>query len=241
MNKNNTFFNAMFQGYCHPNPDQIESKVPVYHVTIPYPSTPTDNPMPVKPIPVNVTSSKPYTPIILDPSKPRWIKNNSVIEKLDKMFMHHGYDMNNGYRIDTYGEVVDQNFSNAGVISAAAIAYDEDNGAFDSSFAHIVNTEDAGLRYVHCCESGKMLDLGPVEHTCFLGNCERAEGIYIPLSNTKAMIDGVQILEEIINDVLDDKKNDHSRHIKTDENPSIEGNFSEYTGNCSNCSCHNHK
>lgn len=150
-----------------------------------------------KPHPYGV---KPVTPVeVLNLSDPKWIESPSLIEELKKSYGSAVYEPCDGYYTEGGGRVRSSDTSlAAGVISAIAVNYDTENEKVNTAPAHIVNTENGGFRYVHCTQDGKMYDIGPVINTCFVGNLERPEGIYIPLANTKAIADGLDMIQNVM-------------------------------------------
>lgn len=173
-----------------------------------------------------------YVPEVVHPNRPTWIDNSESIPMLKQLFERQCYDKSEGFTVND-SQYVTPNGENAGIIAAAAM-YSDENGKIDYSFANIVNTENAGLRYVHCCESGKLIDLGPVDHACFIGNNERPEGLYIPMHNMKAMYDGADLLSDMIVTAMNKDK----EHIKLSNNDIVDS----CNGDCSNCkTCGGHK
>ena len=146
-----------------------------------------------------------YNPEIAPLHRPMWMNNEYGIPVLGSLFQNHCYDKNKGYHIDNEGLIYDPTTSKdarTGIISAMAVGIDSKNPNGNNNVicanTHIINTEDAGLRYVHYNSAGEVVDVGPVEHVCIIGNTNRPEGIYIPMCNTKAMADGSMFLEEMI-------------------------------------------
>lgn len=167
--------------------------------------------------PVPVTTSitptpiKHYQPKVAPVSHPMWNENTYFINTLEKMFRVNGYDPINGYSIDSDGLIYAPTTgeeATAGVISAMAIGVDttKNDDRLTTGSTHIINTEDYGLRYVCPTKDGRMLDLGPVEHACIVGNNTRPEGIYVPICNTKAMADGITMLKEFFNKATEDDR-----------------------------------
>ena len=146
-----------------------------------------------------------YHPRMAAPlAHPMWNENTSFIRTLNAAFEISHYNPCNGYRVDSSGLIynpITSEEASAGVISAMAIGVDttKDSDRMTTSGTHIINTEDYGMRYVLPSKDGKMLDLGPVEHACVVGNNDRPEGIYVPMCNTKAIADGITILKEFFN------------------------------------------
>ena len=147
----------------------------------------------------NIHTPCEYRPRVVDMHNPRWIENANKISFLEEMFKRDFYNSKNSYNTNNEGTIEASCHSQSnGVLRAAPFVIDTENGdRMDYAFANIINTENAGLRYVHFTESGNKLDMGPVDHPCFIGNEQRAEGLYIPLSNTKAIADGILILDEL--------------------------------------------
>lgn len=84
-----------------------------------------------------------------------------------------------------------------GVIAAIALQKDDPdakNPKAITAHTNIVNTENAGMRYVRINSDGTCCDLGPVIDTCFIGNSTRPEGLYVPLANIEAVDDATRIL-----------------------------------------------
>lgn len=140
-----------------------------------------------------------YQPRMVDPKNPKWNNDDTILNKLNFAFEDNSYSSDFGYKIDGIGQVYDEYenlHAGPGVITALSIVSDGNN--VDAVPAHIVNTEDAGLRYVRFCNDGTVADLGPVEQTCLIGNVERAEGLYVPMCNTKSMADAAHLLGVMI-------------------------------------------
>lgn len=144
-----------------------------------------------------------YLPRLADPQHPRWFNNQEFVRGLGEVTRMTGYNSKvDGYHIDDGGYIYQPgtgNEGNGGVIAAMAVASEQD-GSNDLIVerTHIVNTEDGGLRHVYITKNGSVMDIGPVENTCLIGNIARPEGIYVPLCNTRAMADGAVILENMI-------------------------------------------
>lgn len=84
-----------------------------------------------------------------------------------------------------------------GVITAIALQKDDPdvkNPKAVTAHTNIINTENAGMRYVRINSDGTCCDLGPVIDTCFIGNGTRPEGLYVPLANIEAVDDATRIL-----------------------------------------------
>lgn len=171
-------------------------------LNLPTPTATTTAPKPINHI---------YHPRMAPLAHPMWNENTSFIRTLNKMFEVSCYNPCNGYHVDSSGLIYDPATSeeaSAGVISAVAIGVDttKDSDRMITSCTHVVNTEDYGLRYVCHTKDGKMLDLGPVEHACIIGNNDRPEGVYVPMCNTKAMADGITMLKEFFKVATEDNK-----------------------------------
>lgn len=176
------------------------------------------NPTPFSPVPFQSF----YHPRVANVAQPRWMANENKTFFLSEMFVRDTYNRGMGYNIDDYGCIYHPNTGDdacGGIISAEAIGSYQDEAGNDKvrvGPTHIVNTEDYGLRYVQYTERGEVLDLGPVEHTCILGNIDRPEGIYIPTCNTKAMADGIHLLNEMFK--IATENNDDLPIVKDVEN-----------------------
>lgn len=154
------------------------------------------------PTPVPFSNNPFYQPRIADPINSRWMENEKRTIFLAEMYKRDTYNRGMGYAIDDVGYIYSPETGDeamCGVISAQVIASQTDKDCKTCMVAptNIVNTEDCGLRYVQVSETGHVLDLGPVEHTCVIGNINRPEGIYVPTCNTKAMADGITLLNEL--------------------------------------------
>ena len=109
------------------------------------------------------------------------------------------YD-NDGYTVDNHGFIVNYDgVANIydGIIHAMVITPDK-NGDVNMADVQIINTENAGFRYV-TGKNENMVDAGPVQNVCVVGNRERPEGIYIPTSNLKAVADGIVLMNRFLN------------------------------------------
>lgn len=149
-----------------------------------------------------------YTPKVVSMRDPKWLPNDHIVEMLNHAHKDDHYSVSEGYVVDKSGLIyhpMTDTDAHGGIIAAMAFARDDDDNA-TYAFTHIMNTENAGLRYVVCpADEANMHDLGPVENVCFIGNQDRAEGLYIPLCNTRAIADGINCLENILEDAT---KND---------------------------------
>ena len=142
-----------------------------------------------------------YHPTVLDLKHPQWLPTYDTVDKLGLVSKVDNYHKStDGYAIDRDGLIFDPiklDEAHGGIITALACGRDDD-GETNSTYTNIVNTEDAGLRYAHCREDGTVLDMGPVQNMCFVGNRNRAEGMYVPLSNTRAVADALCALENFL-------------------------------------------
>lgn len=152
------------------------------------------------------TSEPAYIPKMACVSKPMWMQNAYRTEFLNSMFSHDCYSRDRGNYIDSTGHVCDDaGDARSGIIRGMAISIDTDNhNTLKVGSVNIINTEDAGLRYVHCSKYGTTIDIGPVEHVCVVGNDERPEGIYVPICNTKAMADSIILIDKFLKDATVD-------------------------------------
>lgn len=174
-----------------------------------------------------------YNPRIANPAQPRWMANENKTFFFAEMFARDAYHRGLGYNIDGYGYIYHPETGNeacGGIISAEVVGSYSDESKNDKiqiAPTHIVNTEDYGLRYAQYTERGEVLDLGPVEHACILGNIDRPEGVFVPTCNTKAMADGMHLLNEmfkiatkddqdlpIVHDIEDFKNGDIPREMR---------------------------
>lgn len=148
-----------------------------------------------------------YTPRVIS-TTPMWkeFKDRMITDKND-LFSTNFVSPYNGYYVDNEFGIIrnisDDNKSHGGILAATIMDVDS-NAVVHTAPATIVNTEDAGLRYVQCSKDGSMMDIGPVESACLIGNHDRPEGIYVPIYNTKAVADSVVILQEYLEQVTKD-------------------------------------
>lgn len=144
----------------------------------------------------------PYTPRMAQLLSPRWIDNQNYVEYLSEMIHQTGYKKDTGYHIDDHGYLYSPATGDeacGGLIAGMAVVSDKETSSeLITGRTHIMNTEDCGLRHVHMTKNGMAMDLGPVETTCFIGNINRPEGIYVPMCNTRAMADGITILTNLL-------------------------------------------
>lgn len=210
-----------------PNPENFGT------LNFPVPTATTVTPEPIYPV---------YQPRVAAPiGHSMWNENTSFINTLSKMFNVSCYNPSSGYRIDSAGLVYNPATSEeaaTGVISAVAAGIDttKSDDRLITTGTHIINTEDYGLRYVCPTKEGRMLDLGPVEHTCIIGNNNRPEGVYVPLCNTKAMADGITILKDFF-DVATEGDKDLLPFEDADELPAPDYHH-EHKCKCGgNCKC----
>lgn len=144
-----------------------------------------------------------YNPRLAEPETPRWFNNQEFVMNIGALTRETGYNSaKDGYRIGEDGYIYQpstDNDANGGVIAAMAIASEKEYPHdIIIGRTHIINTEDAGLRHVHINKDGSVMDIGPVESACIVGNIDRPEGIYIPMCNTRAMVDGAVLLDNLI-------------------------------------------
>lgn len=148
-----------------------------------------------------------YTPRVIS-TVPMWkeFKDRMIKDKND-LFATNFVSPYNGYYVDdefgTIRNISDDNKSHGGILAATIMDVDPD-AIVHTAPATIINTEDAGLRYVQCSKDGSMMDMGPVESVCLVGNHNRPEGIYVPIYNTKAVADSIVILQEYFDQVTKD-------------------------------------
>lgn len=153
--------------------------------------------------PLNITSPVPHFAKLpenqyeyFSPTRPVWIEDESVLDILETSFNVTEYSPKMGHFVTGNGGIINARSGSApGVISAMALDYDANNDKMRAAPAYIVNTENFGLCYTGITKDGVMVDLGPVINTCIVGNVVKPEGIYIPLGNTKAMADGLHIIQ----------------------------------------------
>lgn len=144
-----------------------------------------------------------YEPRMVNLQAPRWFNNQNFVRNIGSITKHTGYvSANDGYRIDGDGYIYQPSTdkdANGGVIAAMAIATEIENPHnMITGRTHIINTEDAGFRHIHINNDGSVMDIGPVESACIFGNIDRPEGIYVPLCNTRAMVDAAVLLDAVI-------------------------------------------
>ena len=78
----------------------------------------------------------------------------------------------------------------SGFIPAISFSYDHYKSyPLTSSPAFLVNTINNGMRFVGISDDGGALDYGPVTVPCITGNSQRPEGLYVPLTDMKAVFD----------------------------------------------------
>lgn len=81
----------------------------------------------------------------------------------------------------------------------------------------IVNTINKGFRYAAVDKNGNTIDLGPVIAPCIIGNVNRPEGIYIPVSSREAMTEGINYAINMVyayDDMRNSKRIDSSNKDK---------------------------
>lgn len=176
MNRNHPYFKSMAPTLLPPVPKQVTTPAPA-------PITPA------------------YVPMMACVSHPMWMPKEQEIQCLDTIFeKNNTYGPHRGYEIDGAGFIYTPYTGDdayGGVIAAHAFDLGE-NGEVRWAPVNIVNTEDAGLRYAFTNKNGCVKDVGPVESACIVGNYDRPEGLYVPMCNTKAMADGMEMLKEMI-------------------------------------------
>lgn len=153
-------------------------------------------PQPVCP----AVSNSHYIPKVVDHRNPVWIEDESAMLKVVNSFRAVELCDNDGYTVDNHGFIVNYDgVANIydGIIHAMVIAPDK-NGDVNMADVQIINTENAGFRYV-TGKNENMVDAGPVQNVCVVGNRERPEGIYIPTSNLKAVADGIVLMNRFLN------------------------------------------
>lgn len=120
-----------------------------------------------------------------------------------------------GYRLDDENHVIrdpDKKVQHPGVFQVMPfiVHYKDDDKStlkadFEFGAAGVVFTSD-GLRNVAVGYDDILYDLCAVNHACFLGNEEKHDGLYIPLNNEDALIDGIFMLHSIYLSAHNDKK-----------------------------------
>lgn len=139
-----------------------------------------------------------YRPDVIIPDHTVWENNNDAfMECIANEFRY--YNPANGYKVDVDSRItVGQSKYARGMLMANAMqSAEEIDGIpqFNMAPVIIVNTENAGLRYVRKDpDSDLMYDIGPVNDACIIGNYTRPEGIYVPFSNARAMADAAIML-----------------------------------------------
>lgn len=160
-----------------------------------------------------------YTPHTLDMHDRSWRNNVDYLKDLavlaeavepDAIHADSGYCIGRGGKIEL---VSDNGTQLPGVICGMAVAsaFDGKEAGFIDLPVAIINTEDAGFRYVNPNQNGSYTDIGPVDHACIVGNVNRAEGLYVPLNNLKAMADGKAMLTNMIDNAHKAGEMDHPR------------------------------
>ena len=141
-----------------------------------------------------------YIPKVVDHRNPVWIEDESAMLEVINSFRAVKLCDNDGYTVDNHGFIVNYDGEANiydGIIHAMVIAPDK-NGDVNMADVQIINTENAGFRYV-TGKNENMVDAGPVQNVCVVGNRERPEGIYIPTSNLKAVADGIVLMNRFLN------------------------------------------
>ena len=144
-----------------------------------------------------------YIPRMVNLDNPRWFNNQDFVKDLGELTRRSSYKPDTqGYCIDGDGYIYQPSTDhdgNGGIIAAMAFVSEKENSSnLIVERTHLINTEDGGLRHIHVCNDGAVMDIGPVETACLVGNINRPEGIYVPLCNTRAMMDGVVLLDKMI-------------------------------------------
>lgn len=136
-----------------------------------------------------------YTPNVVDHDMkhPAWIESDPDLCYVKGQLFNFKRP-EDGYRIDVDSCIIHPaNSIFNGMIAAQVVQHNPDG--FTGYPTYITMTEDAGLREVHFNKNGIPVDDGPVQDVCFIGNDNRPEGLYVPMSNGKAMADAVLILK----------------------------------------------
>ena len=169
----------------------------------------TQNIVPAYPSNVEATPYVKYKPRSTTPWSPRWINNQDFVDNLANFKSNEFYNPNTyGYHVDGIGYLHNDADptceARGGAIAAVAIASDvEDPNNIIASKTILMNTEDYGLRHVIFTDNF-VKDFGPVESTCIIGNIDRPEGVYVPMCNTRAMADGIILLEQLLSGATKD-------------------------------------
>lgn len=188
-----------------------------------------------------------YRPDVLLTGHMIWEDPNSFfMDAVSKEF--NPYNTVDGYTVDVDSRICKQMGAapNVGGMIAATIMQPETSNIlndlkFNCAPVIIVNTENAGLRYVRKDPNSSMMyDIGPVTDMCIVGNKERPEGVYVPFNNARAMADAIAVLDnelasfEGIATVTEVIANEFKRLPSSTE----EKHECTCGGNCK-CNCHN--
>lgn len=168
---------------------------------IPMTSNPTDRKLPSV-----------YHPELVDMHKPSWSDGGDRIAKIAKTFTSVRFDDFDGCFVGPDGDicnsVIDDKVKD-NVIHAVIITPNvSDDEEVELTNVQLINTQNAGFRYVTNVDN-RIMDLGPVKDTCIVGNYYRPEGMYVPLSNLKAVADAAVLLSTFIeNQIIANNTND---------------------------------
>lgn len=162
---------------------------------------------------------KPYEPKTVDITNPSWVEAKEPLPLSPVEFVE--YTENDGCFVGACGRVMQSlrhkdNPVMGNVIHSMRVIPMDDNWKHVGIVkAQIVNTQNAGFRYVAKNEEGGLDDVGPVEDTCIIGNYKRPEALFVPLSNLRAVADAVHFLEGYMDVSEEEYRN----------NPGITGSF----------------
>ena len=194
---------AMHPDY-NPDMDTSSPTPAIVPPSAPMPITPPIHPGPIDQYGADtsaVFSFRPnYRPDVLIPNHTIWQNSDDLfMDIIAEEFVQ--YKRVDGYYVDVDSRICRHNtVNNKGLIAADVLQSTEQTDADHLNFkcapAIIVNTENAGFRYVRKDPNGNVLyDIGPVTDACIVGNIDRPEGLYVPFGNARAMADAIIILD----------------------------------------------
>ncbi len=121
----------------------------------------------------------------------------SVLNKISPKLKDNGFvvysDNGHGFKINPYNDCW------AGAFIPGVACADSDMKDFAA--CAIVNTLDNGFVYASVDDNDNIEALGPVVTPCIIGNISKPYGIYIPMNNREAIINGVNMAMDFLNTV----------------------------------------